>query len=235
MKLELLTHFESADSLAKRAASDLAEKILNLIEARESVHIVLTGGTVGIKTIAELAPLLTGNDLSKLHLWWGDERFVDAKSKDRNFNQANDALISKVSIPAENIHPMPSAEAGALSAAATAFAEEIEVVAPIFDIVLLGVGPDGHVASLFPGSNPEIHGELVVAEYDSPKPPPRRISLSYKALSSSVEVWFLVAGEDKADAVSKVFQERTLPAALVSGQNLTRWYIDAAAAETTSF
>lgn len=231
MTLEVLSDFPSSDQLARDAADDLFEKITSLLASGEDAHIVLTGGTVGIQTLVELAPLVSRMDLSGLHLWFGDERFVESESPDRNFNQAKDALLSKIPVPPKNIHPMPSVESGPLSAAASAFAQEIEAIAPKFDIVLLGMGPDGHVASLFPGSTPESHGELVIAESSSPKPPAERISLSYKALCSANEVWFLVAGSDKADAVSKVFEEKKLPAALVSGKKLTRWYIDTKAAE----
>jgi 6-phosphogluconolactonase len=230
VKVEMLSDFESGDQLAKQAASDLAGQILSLIENQEA-NVVLTGGTVGIKTLSELAQHLAGQDLSKLHLWWGDERFVEKESEDRNFVQANRALISKISIPTENLHQMPSLDAGSLEAGADTFAKHIESLKPNIDIVLLGMGPDGHVASLFPASTPTPFGEWVVAEASSPKPPAERISLSYKALSSAREVWFLVSGADKAVAVSKVFLEKKLPAALVSGVETTRWYLDTEAAK----
>jgi 6-phosphogluconolactonase len=235
MSLRVLRDFPSSDQLARDAADDLFEKITSLLSLDKEAHIVLTGGTVGIKTLYELAPLVARMDLSRLHLWWGDERFVESESPDRNFIQARDALLSKIPVQPKNLHPMPSVESGSLSAAASAFASELEAISPKFDIVLLGMGPDGHVASLFPGSTPEGHGELVIAESNSPKPPAERISLSYKALCSADEVWFLVAGSDKADAVSKVFEDKTLPAALVFGKKHTRWYVDAAAAEKLTF
>lgn len=234
MTVEILSGFESGDQLAKQAASDLAGRILLLLQ-RQEASVVLTGGTVGIKTLSELAPHLAGQDLSNLHLWWGDERFVDKDSNDRNFVQANRALISRISIPTENLHQMPAFDSGSLEAGAIMFAKHIESLIPNFDIVLLGMGPDGHVASLFPASKPIPFGEWVVAEANSPKPPAERISLSYKALSSASEVWFLVAGADKAAAVSKVFLEKNLPAALVSGVGVTRWYLDTEAAKEITF
>ncbi len=234
MKLEVLHHFESGDQLAEQAATDLAEAITSLLPSQR-VHIVLTGGTVGIKTLAALAPLLKSVDLKKIELWWGDERFVDASSHERNFVQASEALLSKVSIPATNLHQMPAAGDLSLAEAASKFSTHIDKVAPRFDIVLLGMGSDGHVASLFPNSAATSSGELVVAEANSPKPPSERISLSYSALCSAREVWFLVSGPDKADAVNQVFSGRDLPATKVSGQQLTRWYLDTQAAAATSF
>jgi 6-phosphogluconolactonase len=228
--VKILSGFESGDQLAKQAASDLAGRILLLLQ-RQEANVVLTGGTVGIKTLSELAPHLAGQDLSNLHLWWGDERFVDKDSDDRNFVQANKALLSKLAIPSQNLHEMPARDGGTLEAGGSKFAKHIESLKPSFDIVLLGMGPDGHVASLFPDSNPNLFGELVVTETNSPKPPAERISLSYKALSSAREVWFLVAGADKAAAVSKVFEEKNLPAAQVSGVETTRWYLDVEAAK----
>ena len=229
MKLEVLRHFETGDQLAAQAASDLANMIVSRL-ATQSVHLVLTGGTVGINTLAKLAPLLRDADLSNLDLWWGDERFVDAESKDRNFMQASEVFLSKVSIPSSNLHQMPSDRGQFLADAAAEFSTQIHHAAPRFDVVLLGMGSDGHVASLFPGSEAISFGDYVVAESHSPKPPPERISMSYSALCSAQEVWFLVAGSDKAEAVSRVFAGADIPASKVSGRQLTRWYLDTQAA-----
>ena len=219
-----------AEDVAQNAARDLAKELARFLDAQHSVNLVLTGGTVGIKTLSELASLLSGFDLSRLQIWWGDERFVESNSADRNSVQAHDALLSRIQIPAGNIHAMPSSEDGDLLAAAKAFSENFGSDYPSFDIVLLGMGPDGHVASLFPGSKAIEFGKWVVAEPDSPKPPQQRISLSYEALSSAKQVWFLVSGEDKAEAVSRVFDGEDLPATKVSGKEQTRWYLDQAAA-----
>jgi 6-phosphogluconolactonase len=224
-----------ASAVAETAARDLAQKLENLLKTKQSVKLVLTGGTVGIKTLSQLVPLIENFDLSRLSIWWGDERFVAADSPDRNFEQAREALLSKVRIPEGNIHAMPSTEDGDLLTATGSFAESLGAQEPSFDIVLLGMGGDGHVASLFPGSIGIEFGRWVVAEPNSPKPPSQRISLSYEALSSANEVWFLVAGADKAHAVSMVFTGQDLPASKVSGRDLTKWYLDeAAASEITS-
>lgn len=230
MKPEVFSSHVDGDSLAAKAAADLSVRIVQLIQKQDLVHVVLTGGSVGIKTLEKLAVHLAQEDLSNLHLWWGDERFVEPDSPDRNFVQADAALLSKVSVPPQNIHQMPSNVDGDIDEAAEHFAAHLEDVAPQFDIVLLGMGPDGHVASLFPRSRAREVGELVVVEKSSPKPPANRISLSYEALNSSKDVWFLVSGNDKSEAVSKVFRGENLPAQKIHGQEATRWYLDEAAA-----
>lgn len=235
MNRVVISDHEDADAVARNAARDLAKELGRLLDAQLSVNLVLTGGTVGIKTLSELTPLVDGVDLSRLQIWWGDERFVESNSPDRNSVQACDVLLSRIQIPGGNIHPMPSPEDGDLLAAAKAFSKSIGSDLPSFDIVLLGMGPDGHVASLFPGSTAIEFGKWVVAEPNSPKPPQQRISLSYEALSSAKQVWFLVSGEDKAGAVSRVFHGEDLPATKVSGKEQTKWYLDkAAAARITS-
>jgi 6-phosphogluconolactonase len=218
-----------ADAVAKFAASELSVKLARLLESKPSVNLVLTGGSVGTRTLEELALLLAGVDLTNLQIWWTDERFIDRKSLDRNYVQAREALLSKIAIPQENVHEMPSLEDGDLAEVCAKFADLLTEDEPEFDIVLLGMGPDGHVASLFPNSKPDTFGTWIVAESNSPKPPKVRISLSYQALCSAAEVWFLVAGIDKADAVSQVFAGVQIPAGLVFGQKVTNWYLDKAA------
>jgi 6-phosphogluconolactonase len=230
VKKTIIRDLANADAVAESAAHDLANQLTSLLATQHEVCLVLTGGTVGIKTLACLAPLIKDLELSRLSIWWGDERFVESESADRNFVQAREVLLSKLQIPTQNIHPMPSTEAGELAGASLAFAESLGSDTPTFDIVLLGVGDDGHIASLFPGSKPIEFGKWVIAEPNSPKAPAQRISFSYEALSSANQVWFLVAGEEKAEAVSRVFAGEQLPAGKVSGKNLTKWYLDKAAA-----
>ena len=230
MTRSVTSDLANADAVSETAASDLAKELERLLSSQQTVNLVLTGGTVGIRTLEFLAPLIETLDLARLSIWWGDERFVEPESSERNFVQARKALLSRLRIPEANIHQMPSTENGDLEMASKRFAEALESQAPEFDIVLLGMGGDGHVASLFPGSSAIQFGWWVVAEPNSPKAPPQRISMSYEALSSAKEVWFLVAGEDKATAVAEVFEGADLPAGKVSGKNATKWYLDAAAA-----
>lgn len=231
----VISKHKDAAEVAESAAKDLADELVRLLSSQERVSLVLTGGTVGIKTLSYLATFLQGHDLSKLLIYWGDERFVESTSADRNSVQAKDAFLAKVAIPPKNIHEMPSSDVGDLETAAKSFSLQFGTENPSFDIVLLGMGADGHVASLFPNSAPSVFGRWVVAVPNSPKPPSQRISMSFEALSSANEVWFLVAGQDKAEAVSKVFGGEALPAGMVHGKTFTRWYLDeAAAAEITS-
>lgn len=219
-----------ASDVASQVALDLDNAISSLLSSKKKAHVVITGGTVGTLALEALAELLADRDLAGLEIWWGDERFVESTSPDRNELQAENALLSRISIPKSSLHPFPALDGSAIEEAAHSFAEHIEQAEPSFDIVLLGMGGDGHIASLFPDSEPESVGEWVVIERNSPKPPAARLSLSYKAISSSKQIWFLVAGSDKAEAVASVFAGADLPAGKVSGVETTRWYLDEAAA-----
>jgi 6-phosphogluconolactonase len=220
----LVQQFEDADGVAFGAARALVQRIKELFETQAQVNLVITGGTVGILTLAKLRELSL--DWSRVHVWWGDERFVEKASGDRNEVQAKQALLDHIEIPVANLHPFPASDEGlSLDEAALAFQSEVSGVS--FDILLLGMGPDGHVASLFPGKSSS--GELVVAEHDSPKPPPERLSLSYAAINSAKEVWLTVAGSDKAAAVAVAFGEdrESLPVGRVHGSEKTLWFVDA--------
>lgn len=226
----IVNRFPDAEATATGAAEALAKKIGELSALQERVNIVLTGGTVGILTLAKLRELDV--DYSRVHLWWGDERFVASDSSDRNELQARNALINHINIDESQIHAFPAADQGlTLDEAAEAFRKVATGVT--FDVVLLGMGPDGHVASLFPGK--DAKGELVVAEHDSPKPPPQRLSLSYDSLNSAKEIWFTVAGADKQEAVSVAFGDspESLPVGRVHGLEKTIWFVDATAGVTT--
>ena len=222
----LVHHFDDADGVAVGAARAVVQRINELFESQQQVNLVVTGGTVGILTLAKLRELSL--DWSRVQIWWGDERFVEKASGDRNEVQAKEALLDHIEIPVTNLHPFPASDEGlSLDAAALAFRSEVSGVS--FDILLLGIGPDGHIASLFPGRN--AAGELVIAEHDSPKPPPERLSLSYAAINSAREVWFTVAGADKASAVATAFGDNreSLPVGRVRGTEKTLWFVDASA------
>ena len=226
----IVNRFANADEVALGAAEAVVSRVNDLLEVQPMVNLVVTGGTVGILTLAKLRELAL--DWSRVHVWWGDERFVAKGSADRNELQAKNALLDHIEIPAQNLHPFPASDEGLeLDDAAAEFRK---VVAGItFDILLLGIGPDGHVASLFPGK--QAQGDLVVAEHDSPKPPPLRLSLSYEAINSAKEVWFTVAGADKADAVAVAFGDtpESLPVGRVRGTERTVWFVDSTAGAAT--
>lgn len=232
------------DAVARATAARLLLALQDAQSVRTPLHVCLTGGTVGTKTLSMVAssPLLDLVDWSGVHLWWGDDRFVPRDDEDRNEKQAFDALIEELPIPAENVHAFPASdEAADLEAAVTVARAQLAAWAPdasssaawpIFDVTLLGVGPDGHVASLFPGKESlAVTDVAAIGEPDSPKPPPARISLTLPVINASRQVWLVVAGADKADAVAAALQEGSdLPAARVGGHDVTLWLLDAAAA-----
>lgn len=217
-------------------AEQAAELILDRIgSSKDRFDIALTGGTVGILTLRHLAKKIELNqlDLRKVHFWFGDERFVETNSADRNAVQAFDALLEKLPIGKHQIHQMPASDQFSdVEEAAKAFEEhlleEFSGLEPKMNLTILGMGPDGHIASLFPGhSYPD---SLIVAERNSPKPPAQRISMSYRLLNSSDEILFVVSGIDKAEAIEQVHTNENceLPAAQIQAPKVT-WIIDLAA------
>ncbi len=237
--------------VAQATAARLLLRLVDTQSTHRPVHVALTGGTVGIRTLAEVAtsPLRAAVDWSGVHLWWGDERFLPTGDPDRNETQAREALIDSLDIPDENVHPMPppgadgietpeqSAEAYAADLARFAGAngtDDAGPAVPRFDVVLLGMGPDGHVASLFPGHEAlDVADRSVVGVHGSPKPPPERVSLTFPAIEAAEEVWVIVAGAEKADAVARALageDRHQIPASAALGRSRTLWLLDAAAA-----
>ncbi len=230
--------------LAEAVAVRLLTRILDVQAVRDTVHVVLTGGTVGIAALEDAAEsvLREAIDWAGVHLWWGDERFLTTGHPDRNETQARAALIDELPIPPENIHPVP-AKGGRVAApddAAAAYAQVLSAhasggaVVPRFDVLLLGMGPDGHVASLFPGHAAlDVVGRTVVGVLDSPKPPPERVSLTFPAIRAAREVWIVAAGSEKSIAVHAALAGLSVssaPAGHATGTEETLWLIDAAAA-----
>ena len=228
--------YADQQAVADATAARLGVTVSDVLAARGVAHLVLTGGTVGIGLLASLAasPLASLIDWTSVHVWWGDERFVSAGDPDRNEGQAQEALLGRVPIPEENIHRVGSSDAFASAEdAAAAYALKITTQGtPVWDVVMLGMGPDGHVASLFP-AHPVYAAAYVasaIAVHDSPKPPPIRISLSLASINCAREVWIVAAGATKADAVARGLAGDTeLPVAAVAGTERTLWLIDAAA------
>ena len=145
-------------------------------------------------------------DWGRVVLWWGDERFVAPDSPDRNAGQARAAFADRLAFDPAKVHEVPStADSSSVEDAAAAYSAQLrEHGAGSFEVLMLGVGPDGHVASLFPGS-PQLDADdqVAVGVTASPKPPPERVSLTFGALNRSRSVWFLVSGEGKAGAVAR--------------------------------
>lgn len=205
--------------------------------------IVLTGGGNGIGLLKYLGAHGQQIDWSKVHFFWGDERYVPAADDDRNDKQAREALLDHIDIPSGNVHAMPSSDGefgSDLAAAALSYEQLLAANAepgqpsPNFDVHLLGMGPEGHINSLFPDT-PAVHENtrMVVAVEDSPKPPPLRITLTLPAIQRSREVWLLVSGAAKADAAAAAIggaQPNSIPAAGAVGRDTTLWLLDKEAA-----
>jgi len=218
---------EVAEALATRLLSSLTERQAN----SGVVQLALTGGRIAIRAYERLAAdgPASSVDWSRVELWWGDERFVAAADDDRNAKQALDLLTAALPLDSGRVHPMPASDAGlGLDAAVAAYAAELGATS--FDICLLGMGPDGHVASLFPGHPSSSATGDVIAVRDSPKPPPDRISLTLPVINRSAEVWFVVAGADKADATQLALAGGPVPAGGARGRLRTLWLLDDAAA-----
>ena len=229
---------EDAAALSTAVAGELLNRIADLQAAGDVPHVVLTGGTIANsihREVVRLAPE-SGVDWGAVELWFGDERYVEPDSPDRNVGQARAAFIDAVGVPAHRVHAMPStADADDVDAAAEAYESELHERGPaVFDILMLGVGPDGHVASLFPGFDQlDVTDRTTVAVTGSPKPPPERVSLTLPRLNKSSAVWFLVSGGEKAEAVAKALggsDVHETPAAGVSGRDETIWFLDRASA-----
>ena len=225
----------NAIDVAQQASVEIIETIKNVLAKKNSVHIALTGGTVGILTLEVLGRAIAEQnlDISKVHFWWGDERFVESNSKDRNFIQAKTSMPNVLGAESEKIHPFPSSDDGLeLETARRNFSAHMKDAfmgsEPAMDLTILGMGPDGHVASLFPGMNQD--GDVVAVD-NSPKPPPQRLSFSLDLINRSDKIIFVVAGIDKAEAVESVHKnpDCDLPAAKVEAKGETLWIIDEAA------
>ncbi len=244
--------------LAQAAAARLLLRVLDVQSVRAPVHLVLTGGTVGIRTLSDVAdsPLRDAVDWSQVHLWWGDERFLADGDPDRNETQARDALvdslIARSGLPAAHVHAMPALGSvvdgrtiDTPEQSAAAYADELARYAesreddgdrlqvPCFDVVLLGMGPDGHVASLFPGHAALDAVGATVGVHGSPKPPPERVSLTFGAVGRAREVWVVAAGAEKAAQASAALAGgpvAEVPAAGVAGTERTLWLLDSAVA-----
>jgi 6-phosphogluconolactonase len=221
-----------AEGLAHAVAARFITKLVDVQSNGGVAQVVLTGGRVAAavyRAVAE-SPARSAIDWRRVEFWWGDERFLPDGDAERNETQAREALLSRVDVAPDKVHPMPADSGQGAEAAAEAYAEQLANVST-FDVLMLGVGPDGHVASLFPGQPALQESErTAVAVHDAPKPPPTRISLTFPILNRSDEVWFVVSGEDKAEAVRKALAGADLPAANPKGLDRTLWLLDEAAA-----
>lgn len=242
-----VTAWHDAAAVADAAAARLVAHVVRVQAERGSAAIALTGGGLGIAVLASLARSASRDavDWSALDVWWSDERFVAADDPDRNDRAARDALLDHVAVEQRRVHPMPARGAAGVGddvhAAASAYADELarhadpasHLPLPRLDVLLLGVGPDGHVASLFPHQPALYDTRAVVGVEGAPKPPPERVTMTLPALQSADEVWLVAAGEGKAAAVALAFSGAgplAVPAVGAQGRQATSWLLDQAAA-----
>jgi 6-phosphogluconolactonase len=241
---EVVVHHDE-QSLAEAIAARLVSALVDAGSATSGPHVCLTGGGIGTACLTTLAasPARDAVDWPRLNVWWGDERYLPAGDPERNETGARAALLDHVPVQQDRVHPMPATGHYVdVEAAAAAYAAELRAAArpedhgpsPSFDVCLLGIGPDAHVASLF-GEHPALHADgTVVAVHGSPKPPPTRISLTMSALCRSREVWVLASGAAKAHAVRMALDPSAgplqVPASGARGRERTVFLLDEAAA-----
>jgi 6-phosphogluconolactonase len=229
--------------LADRIAARFLTKARKFIAARGEATVVLTGGTMGSASLAAInaSDRRDSIDWSKVNFWWGDERWLPDADPERNDTQAREALLAHIALDESRVHAFPAADGGLeLDAAADSYAAELRAAAPDgadyprFDITFLGVGPDGHIASLFPERG-GIHEELrtVIPVRNSPKPPPERLSLTLPVINSSERIWLMLSGADKASALGLALADASVfevPVAGVHGRRTTQFLVDQDAA-----
>jgi 6-phosphogluconolactonase len=242
---EVIIH-PDAGLLAKAVAARVITRLVDAQASKGSASLVLTGGGIGVAALRAVreSPAVDAVDWQRLDVWWGDERFVERDSEDRNEKAAREALLDHVDLDPQRVFPMgwyggedgDDADAAAARYAATlasrAMPEDHGPV-PRFDVLLIGLGPEGHIASIFPESPAAYDERPVVAVHGCPKPPPTRISLTYPSIGAANEVWVVAAGGEKADAARLALSGAgplQVPAAGAVGRSRTLWLLDKAAA-----
>jgi 6-phosphogluconolactonase len=235
-----------AEALAEAVAGRIITTLVERIADADHAHICLTGGGIGTAVLAAVAqsPGRDSVDWSRVDVWWGDERYLPEGHADRNETSARAALLSQVPVDERRVHPIPGpwSSGSDVERAAEMYATELAAAArpqdragvPSMDILLLGIGPDAHVASLFP-EQPALHDDRsVAAVHGSPKPPPTRVTLTLPSLNAAREAWILASGAGKAGAVRLALSDNAgpfqVPAAGVHGRLRTLFLLDEAAA-----
>jgi 6-phosphogluconolactonase len=232
--------------LAQVVAARVVTRLVDAQAAQGAASLVLTGGGIGTAVLAELAatPVRDAVDWRRLDIWWGDERFLPSGDPERNETGARAALLDHVDVDPARVHPMPATDGpddDNPEKAAERYAAELRRATrpedhgevPSFDILLLGLGPDTHVASLFPGMPALYDDRAVVAVRGCPKPPPTRITLTLPSIRTAREVWIIAAGGSKASAVRMALSDAgpvQVPSAGARGRRRTLFLLDSAAA-----
>ena len=228
--------FETSTELVETARARFVDAVVRAQTERGIAVVALTGGSNGIGLLRALAADSGDVAWDRVEIYWGDERFVAADHPERNSGQAYDALLSSVPVDPARVHVMAPSDGE--------FGDDIEAAARdyarlvgddvIFDVHLLGMGGEGHINSLFPHTPATAEDVApVVAVTDSPKPPPARITLTFPVINRSREVWFLVSGAEKAEAVAAAHagaDRADWPCAGAHGAESTVWFLDQTAA-----
>jgi len=231
-----LTACPDAETVAQRTAAHVARQLQSAREQRGVAHLALSGGTTPGRTYELLAA--SPDDLASVEVWFADERCVGPEDEESNYRLAVETLLAGGAVAPERVHRMVG-ELGP-DEGARLYAEELvralaadRVRLPVLDLILLGIGPDGHVASLFPGAATLDAGDdaVCLGVRDSPKPPPERITLSLAVLRAARECVLIATGAGKADALAAALGEpsRHVPASLLRRERLTVIADDAAA------
>jgi 6-phosphogluconolactonase len=243
--VDVLRH-PDAEALAESTAARIVTTLVDRLSATDRAHLCVTGGGIGTAVLAAVRdnPSCGSVDWPRVHIWWGDERFLPEGYAERNETGAREALLDHVPLAPAHVHavPGPWGAHSDVDLAAAHYAEALATYArpqdhgpvPAMDILLLGIGPDAHVASLFPGQ-PALHDErAVTAVRGAPKPPPTRVTMTFPTLNAARETWILASGEGKAGAVRLALSEGAgrfqVPAAGVRGRERTLFLLDEAAA-----
>lgn len=224
-------------ALVAAVVEALEERLVTAQAEGRVPRVVLAGGSIIEELHRALAASPGAVDWSRVEFWWGDERYVDSWSSERNSLAAVRDLLAPLGADQALIHLPPATDSGQpVQDAAATYAQDFP--AGDFDVVLLGMGPDGHTCSLFPGREDDVLSTRdAVAVVDSPKPPALRLSMTPTRLSRSTVVWLVAAGQAKAEAVRSALAPAggtvdpvDVPAAAPRGREATVWWLDEAAA-----
>lgn len=222
-------------ALVDTVARALTDRLASLQAEGRVPRVVLAGGSIIEELHRAVASSPGTVDWYGVEFWWGDERYVESWSSERNSRAAVRDLLTPLAVDEALVHLPPAVDSGeSVQEAAATYAQEFP--AGDFDVVLLGMGPDGHTCSLFPGREDDVLSTRdAVAVVDSPKPPPLRLSMTPARLSRSAYVWLVASGEAKAPAVARALGGDTVdpvevPAAAPRGREATVWWLDEDAA-----